>query len=95
MANSLAEMAIFQRIAERGSFAAAAEDVTLSSSAVAKLITRLEQRLGLRLINRTTRHLALTAEGEIYLDRVRVSVWCCPSLTFRRSARRLSTIWTV
>jgi len=38
---------------------------------VAKLITRLEQRLGVRLINRTTRRLALTAEGEIYLDRVR------------------------
>jgi DNA-binding transcriptional LysR family regulator len=64
-------MAIFQRVAERGSFAGAAEDVGLSQSAVAKLITRLEQRLGVRLINRTTRHLALTAEGEIYLDRVR------------------------
>ena len=38
---------------------------------MAKLITRLEQRLGVRLINRTTRRLALTAEGEIYLDRVR------------------------
>jgi DNA-binding transcriptional LysR family regulator len=43
----------------------------LSPSAVAKLITRLELRLGVRLINRTTRRLALTAEGEIYLDRVR------------------------
>jgi DNA-binding transcriptional LysR family regulator len=71
MASSPAEMAIFQRVAERGSFAGAAEDVGLSSSAVAKLVTRLEQRLGVRLINRTTRHLALTAEGEIYLDRVR------------------------
>jgi len=59
------EMAIFQRVVERGSFAGAAEDVGLSPSAVAKLITRLEQRLGVRLINRTTRHLALTAEGEI------------------------------
>src|SRR5713226_1851432 len=71
MAGSPSEMAIFQRVAERGSFAGAAEDVSLSPSAVAKLITRLEQRLGVRLINRTTRHLALTAEGEIYLDRVR------------------------
>jgi DNA-binding transcriptional LysR family regulator len=71
MASSATEMAIFQRVAERGSFAGAAEDVGLSPSAVAKLITRLEQRLGVRLINRTTRHLALTAEGEIYLDRVR------------------------
>ena len=71
MASSASDMAIFQRVAERGSFAGAAEDVGLSPSAVAKLITRLEQRLGVRLINRTTRHLALTAEGEIYLDRVR------------------------
>src|SRR6266478_3291681 len=71
MASSSTEMAIFQRVAERGSFAGAAEDVGLSPSAVAKLITRLEQRLGVRLINRTTRRLALTAEGEIYLDRAR------------------------
>ena len=70
MASSASEMATFQRVAERGSFAGAAEDVDLSPSAVAKLITRLEQRLGVRLINRTTRRLALTAEGEIYLDRV-------------------------
>jgi DNA-binding transcriptional LysR family regulator len=71
MAGSPAEMAIFERVAARGSFAGAAEDVSLSPSAVAKLIARLEQRLGVRLINRTTRRLALTAEGEIYLDRVR------------------------
>lgn len=71
MASSSTEMAIFQRVAERGSFAGAAKDVSLSPSAVAKLITRLEQRLGVRLVNRTTRRLALTAEGEIYLDRVR------------------------
>jgi len=71
MASSPNEMAIFERVAERGSFAGAAEDVGLSPSAVAKLITRLEQRLGARLINRTTRRLALTAEGEVYLARVR------------------------
>src|ERR1700751_2397255 len=71
MASALSDMAVFQRVAERGSFAGAAEDVGLSASAVAKLVTRLEQRLGVRLVNRTTRRLALTAEGEIYLDRVR------------------------
>src|ERR1700751_2608130 len=71
MASALSDMAVFQRVAERGSFAGAAEDVGLSASAVAKLVTRLEQRLGVRLVNRTTRRLSLTAEGEIYLDRVR------------------------
>src|ERR1700680_516537 len=71
MVSSPTEMGIFERVAERGSFASAAEDVGLSPSAVAKLITRLELRLGVRLINRTTRRLALTAEGELYLVRVR------------------------
>ena len=70
MASSPNEMAIFERVAARGSFAGAAKDVSLSPSAVAKLITRLEHRLGVRLINRTTRRLALTAEGEAYLHRV-------------------------
>jgi len=64
-------MGIFQRVIERGSFAGAAEDAGLSPSAVSKLITRLELRLGVRLINRTTRRLSLTHEGEIYLERTR------------------------
>src|SRR5829696_5271315 len=71
MADSSNEMGVFQRVIERGSFAGAAEDCGLSPSAVSKLITRLELRLGVRLINRTTRRLALTHEGEIYLKRSR------------------------
>jgi DNA-binding transcriptional LysR family regulator len=69
MANAANEMAVFERVVARGSFAAAADDVGLSASAVSKLISRLENRLGVRLINRTTRRLALTAEGEIYRKR--------------------------
>jgi DNA-binding transcriptional LysR family regulator len=65
------EMSIFARVAERGSFAGVAADVGLTPSAVAKLVTRMEARLGVRLINRTTRRLALTAEGGIYLERAR------------------------
>jgi DNA-binding transcriptional LysR family regulator len=65
------DMGVFQRVIQRGSFAAAADDIGLSPSAVSKLITRLELRLGVRLINRTTRRLALTHEGEIYLERAR------------------------
>src|SRR5215471_18101740 len=71
MASPANEMAIFRRVVERGSFAGAADDVDLSPSAVAKLISRLEARLGVRLINRTTRRLALTAEGEVYLAHAR------------------------
>ncbi|PWT91801.1 MAG: LysR family transcriptional regulator [Proteobacteria bacterium] len=71
MASPSNEMVIFQRVVERGSFAGAAEDIGLSPSAVAKLISRLEARLGVRLINRTTRRLALTAEGEIYHEHAR------------------------
>jgi DNA-binding transcriptional LysR family regulator len=65
MVNPSNEMGIFQRVIERGSFAGAAEDMGLSPSAVSKLVTRLELRLGVRLINRTTRRLALTPEGDL------------------------------
>jgi DNA-binding transcriptional LysR family regulator len=71
MADSVSEMTVFVRVLERGSFAAAASDLGLSPSAVSKLITRLESRLGARLLIRTTRRLALTAEGELFLDRSR------------------------
>jgi DNA-binding transcriptional LysR family regulator len=71
MANSPHEMSILARVVDRGSFAAAAVDFGLSPSAVSKLVTRLESRLGVRLLNRTTRRLALTAEGEVFLDRSR------------------------
>jgi DNA-binding transcriptional LysR family regulator len=71
MANPSQEMGVFERVVERGSFAGAAQDVGLSPSAVSKLITRLEQRLGVRLVTRTTRRLAITTEGEIYLKRAR------------------------
>jgi DNA-binding transcriptional LysR family regulator len=64
-------MAVFARAIERGSFSAAADDLGLTPSAVSKLVTRLEDRLGVRLLHRSTRRLALTQEGEIYLSRAR------------------------
>jgi DNA-binding transcriptional LysR family regulator len=65
------DMRVFARVVEKGSFSAAAEDFGMSPSAVSKLITRLEDRLGARLLHRTTRRLALTPEGQSYHLRVR------------------------
>ncbi len=65
------EMLTFVRVVETGSFAAAAQALGLSPSATSKIISRIEDRLRVRLLARTTRRLALTPEGQIYLDRCR------------------------
>ncbi|WP_418318197.1 LysR family transcriptional regulator [Piscinibacter sakaiensis] len=64
-------MRIFARVIDTGGFAAAARDLQLSPAAVTRQIAELEEHLGARLINRTTRRLALTGAGANYLDRVR------------------------
>ena len=63
------EMVVFSKAAEKGNFSAAARELNLTPSAVSKLITRLEDRLGARLFQRTTRKLNLTAEGLAFQDR--------------------------
>lgn len=65
------DMRIFAAVARHGSFTAAAQGEGLTASAVSKLITRLEARLGARLLNRTTRRVALTPEGTLYLAHCR------------------------
>jgi len=60
------EMAVFVRVVDEGSFSAAAQGLALTPSAVSKQISRLEDRLGVRLLNRTTRRLSLTEEGNAY-----------------------------
>jgi DNA-binding transcriptional LysR family regulator len=67
--NRAGEMEVFVQAAELRSFSAAGRNLRLSPSAVSKLVTRLENRLGTRLLVRTTRSLQLTLEGEVYLDR--------------------------
>ena len=69
--SNVSDLRVFVRVVERGGFAAAAGDLRLTPSAVSKLITRLEDRLGVRLLHRTTRRLALTSEGEVYHLRAR------------------------
>lgn len=65
----LTGMAVFARVAEDKSFSAAARALGLSKSAVSKQVARLEDRLGARLINRTTRRLSLTAAGSAFYER--------------------------
>ncbi|MEO8319721.1 MAG: LysR family transcriptional regulator [Bradyrhizobium sp.] len=60
------EMEVFARVVDKASFSAAARSLDLTPSAVSKLIGRLEQRLGVRLLARTTRALTLTEEGAVY-----------------------------
>jgi DNA-binding transcriptional LysR family regulator len=66
MIDHASEMAAFVRVVDSNGFSAAAPALGLSPSAVSKLITRLESRLGVRLLQRTTRSLHLTQEGEVF-----------------------------
>lgn len=61
-----AEMETFLSVACTGSLSAAARELQLTPSAVSRMMTRLEKRLGVRLIVRSTRSLRLTSEGESY-----------------------------
>ena len=57
-------IAVFIRVVDLGSFAAVAKEAGLSPSAVSKIVSRLEDRLGVKLLQRTTRRLVLSQEGE-------------------------------
>ena len=66
----LSEFETFLQVARSGSFTTTAADLGLSASAVSKQIKSLEDRLGVRLLNRTTRSVALTDEGRAFGERI-------------------------
>ena len=68
---SLNGIAFFVQAAEARSFSGAGRSLGVSSSAVGKSISRLEERLGVRLFHRSTRSITLTAEGTLFLERCR------------------------
>lgn len=62
-------MRVFARVAQRASFAAAAEDLRMSRGSVTKHVAAIEERLGVRLLDRTTRSVSVTEAGRVYLER--------------------------
>ena len=69
------ELAIFVSVVESGSFSRAAEQLGQANSAVSRAVKKLEMKLGVSLLNRTTRQLSLTEEGERYFRRVQSTAW--------------------
>lgn len=69
--DSLQAVAVFVRVAELGSFTGAAQRLGMSPSGVSKSLSRLESKLGCRLVTRTTRSVHLTDEGRTLLDQYR------------------------
>ena len=67
--DKLTGMAVFARVVEAQSFTGAAGQLAMSKSAVSKTVAALEDRLGARLLNRTTRRLALTEVGRAFYER--------------------------
>lgn len=68
MADALQEMAVFAKVVAAGSLSSAARELGTSPALVSRRLAALESRLGVRLVNRTTRSLNLTVEGSRYYD---------------------------
>lgn len=65
------EVEVFIRVAESGSFSRAAQELEMSQPSISRIVTRLESRLGVKLLLRTTRNVALTEAGAAFLERAR------------------------
>ncbi|WP_244306491.1 LysR family transcriptional regulator [Paraburkholderia lacunae] len=67
--DTLLSMRVFTRIVETGSFTRASDTIGLTTPRVSALLSALEQHLGFRLLNRTTRRISLTEDGQAYYER--------------------------
>ena len=76
----LHSMRVFSRVIERASFAGAARELSLSPAVVTRLVADLEEHLGARLINRTTRRLSLSETG--------LTLTCVPALRKQKLHKR-------
>ena len=65
------ELQLVVELARAGGMSAAARELDVTPAAVSKRLAQIEARLGVRLFNRSTRRLSLTAEGEVYLESAR------------------------
>ena len=71
MINDFSSIRIFLQVADDGSFSETARRLNMSVSSIARKVSSLEDRLGLRLLNRTTRHQHLTEVGQIYYNKMK------------------------
>lgn len=67
--DAFGEIGVFVRVVEKRSFSRAGDSMGLTASGVSRAITRLEERLGVRLLERTTRSIGLTTDGAAYFER--------------------------
>jgi len=71
MSDQLQELSVFVRAAETGSFSKTAREFSLSQPSVSRMVARLEARLGIKLLLRTTRRVTPTDAGAVFLERTR------------------------
>ena len=93
--SDIADLEIFARVVTAGSMSAAGREMALSPAVVSKRIRRLEDRLGTRLLQRTTRQIALTEAGQGFYERVTAilaSIEEAESFVSRRSALARGTV---
>ncbi|MBH0238220.1 LysR family transcriptional regulator [Methylobrevis albus] len=95
MMSDIADLEIFARVVTAGSMSAAGREMSLSPAVVSKRIRRLEDRLGTRLLQRTTRQIALTEAGQGFYERivaVLASIEDAEAFVSRRSAQARGTL---